>query len=83
MERFSENSPANYNGLHSEIEYNNLRERADIAIGKLPEKRKNIFMLSREEGLSNEEIAQKLQISKKTVENQIHLSLKFLREELG
>jgi len=83
IERFSEDSPVNYDGLHSEIEYNNLRERADIAIEKLPQRRKCIYMLSREEGLSNKEIAQKLNISKKTVENQIHLSLKFLREELG
>ena len=83
MERYSEEAPVNYDGLYSEIECNSIREIADNAIKKLPQKRQFIYMLSREEGLSNEEIARKLNITKKTVENQIHLSLKFLREELG
>ncbi|GAG61690.1 unnamed protein product, partial [marine sediment metagenome] len=34
-------------------------------------------------GLTSEEIANRLHISKKTVENQIHKALKFLREHLG
>ena len=53
------------------------------AIEKLPEKRELIFQLSRHKGLSNIEIAKRLDISKKTVENQIHSALKFLREQFG
>jgi RNA polymerase sigma-70 factor (ECF subfamily) len=83
IDRFSESCPVIYDGIYAEIEYNALRERADYAIAKLPLKRKYIYTLSRENGLSNNEIAQKLSISKKTVENQIHLSLKFIREHLG
>jgi RNA polymerase sigma-70 factor (family 1) len=66
-----------------EIEYNNLRELANKAIEKLPKRRKQIYRLSRHEGLTSEEIANRLHISKKTVENQIHKALKFLREQLG
>ena len=51
------------------------------AIEKLPEKRELIFQLSRHKGLSNMEIAKRLDISKKTVENQIHSALKFLRQQ--
>ena len=49
----------------------------------MPPKRREIFQLSREEGLKNKEIAERLQISIKTVENQMGQALKFLREELS
>ncbi len=66
-----------------DIEYNNLRELANKAIEKLPEKRKMVFLLSRQEGFTNEEIANRLRISKNTVENQMTQALKFLKEQLG
>lgn len=47
---------------------------------KLPAKRRQVFMMSRRQGLSNSEIAEKLNISKKTVENHLHLVLKELRK---
>ncbi|WP_449436580.1 sigma-70 family RNA polymerase sigma factor [Pedobacter steynii] len=46
---------------------------------KLPKKCREIFMLSRFDNLSNQEIAEKLGISKRTVENQITIALKLLR----
>lgn len=47
-------------------------------INELPEKRKEIFLLSREKGLKYVEIAEKLQISVKTVEAQMGHALKFM-----
>ncbi len=52
-------------------------------VGNLPEKRRQIYRLSREEGLSHKEIAEKLNLSTKTVENQINLALKDIRENLS
>jgi RNA polymerase sigma-70 factor (ECF subfamily) len=49
----------------------------------LPPRAKEIFYLSRDEYLTNKEIAAKLHISEKTVENQITISLKKLRRTLG
>lgn len=46
---------------------------------KLPERARLIFELSRNEQLSNREIAHKLGISEKTVENQMTIALKKLR----
>jgi len=43
---------------------------------------KRIFTMSRVSGLSNGEIAEKLKISKRTVETQISNALKVLREKL-
>ena len=51
------------------------------AIAALPDKRREIFLLSRQEGLKYQEIANRLQISVKTVEAQMGLAIRFLREK--
>lgn len=65
--------------LYNETE---LRQALDNAISKLPERCREVFVLSRFENLKNKEIAEKLGITEKTVENQINKALKVLREEL-
>lgn len=55
--------------------------RIESAIETLPEKRREIFRLSREDGLKYREIAEKLEISVKTVETQMGLALKALRDK--
>ncbi|MFA6402988.1 MAG: RNA polymerase sigma-70 factor [Salinivirgaceae bacterium] len=59
-----------------------LEQKIRQAIDQLPMERRKIFILSRYEGLKYLEIAQKLGISVKTVENQMGSALKYLREEL-
>ena len=59
-----------------------LMKKIEASINSLPEKRRNIFRLNREEGLKYKEIAQKLNISIKTVENQMGAALRTLREKL-
>lgn len=54
-----------------QVNFNLLREEIDKVISDLPESRKLIYALSTEEHLSNEDIADKLNISVKTVETQI------------
>ena len=58
-------------------EYEALAERA---IEQLPPQRRIIFALRRQEGLSYEEIAQQLGISKNTVKGQLGKASRFLRE---
>lgn len=48
-------------------------------INSLPSKRRDIFIMSRFDGLSNDEIASVLGVSKKTVENQISLATKKIK----
>ena len=57
-----------------------LQELLDKAIQNLPEKCAIVFDLSRKSELSHKEIAEKLDISVKTVENQIGIALKKIRE---
>lgn len=55
----------------------------ELAIAELPEKRREIFVKSKVEGKKYKEIADELQISVKTVENQMGEALKFLRNKLS
>ena len=59
-----------------------LNARIQQALQKLPEKCREIFILSRFKELKYAEIAKKLKISVKTVEAQMTKALKILREEL-
>lgn len=59
-----------------------LSERINAAIESLPDKCQEVFKLSRYENLKNKEIAQKLNISPKTVERHITIALDKMRSSL-
>jgi len=63
-----------------------LKELIDIIRSfteNLPDRAREIFELSRKDYLTNKEIALRLGISEKTVENQMNISLKKLKVHLG
>ncbi len=68
--------------LTSEEERTHRLARVQAAIEALPEERGKIFKLSRYEGLKYQEIADRLGLSVKTVDNQMGKALKTLREDL-
>ena len=70
------------NQTEDEVLYQDMKEILDSAIEALPKGRQEIFRLSREEGLSNEEIAQRLNISINTVKGQMRKALSFLKSYL-
>lgn len=55
----------------------------EMAICKMPVQRRKIYQMSREKGISNNEIAEELEISKKTVENQISLALQEIKRVIS
>ena len=59
-----------------------LKEQLIRSIRQLPPKCQEIFVLSKMNGLTYGEIAEELDLSVKTVENQIGRGLKLLREML-
>lgn len=66
-----------------ELENNEREQKIQRAIQALPDGRKEIFILSRFEGLKYREISERLKISIKTVENQMSAALKQLKLELA
>ncbi len=64
-------------------EENELQAMVQRAVENLPPERKKVFLMSREEGLKYKEIAEKLNISIKTVENQMGKALSTLRNDLA
>ena len=62
---------------------NETRSRINNLVAKMPPQRRTVFMMSRNQGLSNREIADSLQISVKTVERHITLALAELRENIS
>lgn len=65
-----------------EGEQEKLKRYIKQAVDALPNKCREIFILSRNAGLTYEEIAEELGLSKKTVENQMGIALKKLRDSL-
>lgn len=57
-----------------------IEARLWTAIDSLPEKCREVFLLSKRDGLKYKEIADKLNISAKTVENQVAKAMKILKE---
>ena len=68
--------------VSTQIESMELEEKINEAIESLPEKCRQIFELNRFDGLKYSEVAMQLNISVKTVENQMSKALKILREKL-
>ncbi len=68
---------------HEIAENVEIKDVLMMAIHKLPEKTQEVFMLCKLDGLSYKEIAAHLQISPKTVENQMGRAFKHLRAELA
>ena len=63
-----------------DLHHSELQRTLEEGILALPEKCREVFILSRFEGLRNSEIAARFGLSKKTVENQLYHALKLLRE---
>ena len=62
------------------LEENELKERLEAAISALPEKQRVVFLLSRMEKKTYQEIADMLDISKQAVEKRIYNALETLRQ---
>ncbi len=68
--------------ISEKIIYKELEDKINLSIDKLPEKCKEVFRLSRMNGLKHKEIAKILNIAVKTVENHIKEALKKIRKDI-
>ncbi|MEN7547215.1 RNA polymerase sigma-70 factor [Rapidithrix thailandica] len=70
------------NSTEEEVISTELTQYAQSCIDKLPPQQKQIFELSRLKGLSHEEIAEQLNLSKRTVENHHFRAMKYLKTHM-
>ncbi len=68
--------------LIDEIQFNELNDTVQSLLNELTPRQKEVFQLSREQGLAHEEIAKKLNISVNTVKKHIANTLVFLKSRL-
>lgn len=67
------------NNVQEDMDYLDLKNLIDQTLLYLPQRRREVFELSRIKGLSHKEIAKELGISTKTVENHLNLALNNFR----
>jgi len=67
----------------NEIQYKELNKQVNSLLEQLTPRQKEIFLLSREEGLTHEQISQKLNISANTVKNHLVAALSYLKQHLN
>ncbi|MBL7967072.1 MAG: RNA polymerase sigma-70 factor [Prolixibacteraceae bacterium] len=79
LELLSEENPS----LENHSDFETLVARLDQLIEAMPSRRKEIFLKRKKEGKSISEIALDMDISPKTVENQITEAMNYLKKEFG
>jgi len=72
-----------YELIEDSVEVKEMLAIINHFTNQLPDKCRKIFLLSRHEQLSNKEISERLNISVKTVENQMTIALRKLRSSLA
>lgn len=68
--------------IENSVHFKFMLHRIYDLIEELPAVRRQIFIMSRIQGYSNREIANKLSLSERTVESQIYRTLLFLKEKM-
>lgn len=71
------------NSTEENIIFDDLYSISSKYLDELPKKQKQVFILRNMENLTIEEIAERLDVSKRTVENQIYRASKTLRDKLS
>lgn len=68
--------------VENEVAFEELSEKILWAKQKLSPRQREIFEMSKEANLSNQEIASRLHISEQSVRNQLSCALRVIKEEL-
>ncbi|MEM9673494.1 MAG: RNA polymerase sigma-70 factor [Bacteroidota bacterium] len=82
LEKYSLQQARETNATEETVVVQQMTEQVDQLVADMPEKRRQVYRLSRQQGLTNQEIAQHLLISEKTVKNHLTKSLAYLRTGL-
>jgi RNA polymerase sigma-70 factor (ECF subfamily) len=64
------------------VDYSLLARKVGVIVDKLPPRQKNVYLLSRYQGLKQEEIASRMGITVTTVKKHLTLALNFIRKNI-
>lgn len=70
-------------GIEDHLDAKFTQSLIDDTVSLLPAKKKQVYLLSRREGLSRKEIAARLNISENTVRNQLSEAIQFIRNQIS
>jgi RNA polymerase sigma-70 factor (ECF subfamily) len=83
LTHISQNQPiSNENAEEKALLRKEFNQNVHRVIEQMPEQRRNVYILSRDKGISNKEIADQLSLSPTTVRNHLTLALQALKREL-
>lgn len=83
LEEYGKTVLTDDDSTNADIEYRNMVELAEAAIRHLPDRQRTIYHLSMRDGLTSKEIAEKLKISARTVENHLYRAKSSLNKALS
>ena len=83
VDAFMNNEQVYDDSARENIDYNSTIEEVERVISGLPPRCRRIFEMSRMQGKNGAEIAEELQISRATVDNQISIALKYIRSKVS
>lgn len=66
--------------IHDELYAKEIELLMKLTVSRMPEQRRKVFIMSRQQHMSNNEIAEKLNISIRTVERHLYLALAELKK---
>jgi RNA polymerase sigma-70 factor (ECF subfamily) len=69
-------------GTESNMRYNELKRNIDRAVRQLPPQQRTVYQMSREQGLRQEEISDRLNVTVATVKKHLTLSLRYIKKNL-
>ncbi len=82
LDYFEKNEEKPQTFTENEVLFNELKIILERSIEKLPPKRKNIYRLNREDGLTYKQIAEQLNISENTVDTQMRKAIEFIKDTI-
>lgn len=76
QEKFTQENSSSYDfDIYDKLYAEELQLLIKLTLDSMPEQRRKVFSMSRQKGMSNQEIAEKLNLSVRTVERHIYLAL--------
>ena len=77
-----QHTPSSSDATEQVVDVNETEQLIELALGQLPPQQKIVYKLSRQQGLSNDEIASRLHVSQHTVKSHLSKAIGYIRTYL-